>query len=281
MKKKLTFHTILAMILTGTLVCLMSCNDNEETPYAPTPLHIEKTSYEVMQHGVTPISIINGSGDFTLTVSNDKLLTASFTPVKAADHLGFIYLRGLLKGETSITVTDNVTHDTQILNAKVTDTYLACPITWSNHPAIASDLVLYFVNNTERTCYFFSKDNLAHTLSSQPIVRGIYRFYVDKDEEGQPSLCLALSYPSDENGNFTDATIPPTEHNFSIKCGNMTLLLIKEYLNVDWESMIGTAAPRMPNPQSTQLTLKEIGTEYVIETANLDSTPQIPEGILE
>lgn len=281
MKKKQTFHALFIMAFTCSLLCLTSCNDNEEITRPSLPLHIEKTSYEVMQRGLTDIRIINGSGGLTLSVSNEKMLTASFTPVKAADYLGFIRLRGSLKGETSLTVTDNITHDTQTLSVKVTDAYLACPIAWSDHPAIATDLVLYFVNNTDRSCYFFSKDNPTHTLSSPPIAQGTYRFYAEKDVEDQPSFRLALTYPSDEKGNFTNADMAPTEHHFGIECKEMALYIIEGFLNVDWKSPIATTVSRTPLPLYSQLTLKEIGTEYVIETANVDINPRIPEGVLE
>lgn len=74
----------------------------------PEPLSFYDTYYEVPVHGTRYIGPQTGSGDYFLLLENPYLFSASEEDGWSAPE-GMILLRGLLTGESILTITDNRT----------------------------------------------------------------------------------------------------------------------------------------------------------------------------
>jgi len=270
-------------------VCsLAGCSDDDNNGSDPvTPFSLEKTYYEVrLERSVTDIPITNGSGDISLYVADETIVEAD----KVQNEGGNVYvsLQGKKKGTTTLTLTDNVTGDKETVEVKVTDCYIAYGISESNHPALASNIVLYLVNNEARDCYFFTMDYIQHRLNNTPIAKGTYEFFatIDSGTGPAPHLYgiphLRLAYPSDADGNFADEV---SVHDFQIELygeGESSpncLEIIKAYLGVDWEELISNATTKSIPPRDYSMVLTVPDTEY--EIIGVFGTVDIPEGVLE
>ena len=95
-----------------------------------------------------------------------------------------------------------------------------------------------------------------------------------------------MNYSADTKGNFTDATIPPTPHNFKFEMENgitsyAILGLIQRYLDVDWKELVPKdASTRNDIIIKPLLTMTVDDTDYPIIGA-FNTIPAIPEGVLE
>ena len=270
------------------LVCsLTGCSDDENgnTPDV-TPFSLEKTYYEVRLGPLsTHINITNGSGDISLAIANEAIIEAARVQNEGEDV--FVSLYGKRKGNTTLTLTDNVTGDKETVEVKVTDCYLAYGIAGSNHPALTSNLMLYLVNNEARDCYFFTMDNIQHQLNNTPIAKGTYEFFVTIDAGTGPAPQLygiphlRLAYPSDADGNFADEV---SVHDFQIELygdgasSPNCLEIIKAYLGVDWEELISNATTKSVPPRDYTMVLTIPDTDY--EIIGAFATASIPEYIL-
>lgn len=145
-------------------MCLFAtaCSDDNNGNEPITPFSLDKTYYEVrLERGSTTIHVTNGSGDISLSIEDEKTLNAKYQGGLYADDLrGVIYLYGLQKGSTTLTITDNVTKDVETVEVKVTDCYLAYVINDSNHPVLPAGTTLFLVNNQAQDYYLFDQDNI-------------------------------------------------------------------------------------------------------------------------
>ena len=262
------------------LVCsLTGCSDdeNENTPDV-TPFSLEKTYYEVRLGPLsTHINITNGSGDISLAIANEAIIEAARVQNEGEDI--FVSLYGKRKGNTTLTLTDNVTGDKETVEVKVTDCYLAYGIAGSNHPALASNLMLYLVNNEARDCYFFTMDYMEHQLNNTPLAKGTYEFFVRQEGEKKTPY-LRLNYPADESGNLAqDAPMEAHDFALSFNDSQRVLDIIRTYLDVDWEELISNPMTRDLPPVDLTMKMTVPGTDYEI-TGALATAP-IPEGILD
>lgn len=262
------------------VVVLISCNDNNDNKELH-PLTFEKESYEVAMKRTTPIMIRSGNRDYTLLIEDPEILQAELD-LSSPNGIGYINVTGKQKGETILSVTDNITHETVELRIKVIYNYLAFTIGNSNHPALTDDIIMWLIDDEARTCYFISEDHPSPgTVSS-----GKYEFSVTKETDNTIPY-LTLTYASDEEGRFTDAaitdaTITPTPHVFDISGNKLsTYEALANFLNIDWEKLIEEQSGNSLRSelQPTMLKMKEVGTEYEITSYLLLET--IPEGILE
>ena len=169
---------------------------------------------------------------------------------------------------------------------------MAYAIKESNHPALSNGTVVYLINNESKDCYFFRYSDSKNELSQNPIAKGTYDFSV-KLENGfgnsSPTYAipyLTLNYASDEQGNFTDASTPPTPHKLrfelfdGVTSVNAVINLIQRYLKVDWEQLINKALTRSDYLIIPTLKTTIDNTDYTI-IGTLDTRPEIPENILE
>ena len=273
------FFIIISLFITA-------CNSDNNANEPMSPFSLEKTYYEVrLWRSITEIPITNGSGDISLSVADKTIIEAN----KVLNEGGSTYvsLQGKQKGSTTLTLTDNVTGDEETVEVKVTDCYIAYGIAESNHPALASNIMLYLVNNEARDCYFFTMDNIQHQLNNTPIAKGTYEFFVTIDAGTGPAPQLygiphlRLAYPSDADGNFADEV---SVHDFQIELygdgasSPNCLEIIKAYLGVDWEELISNATTKSVPPRDYTMVLTIPDTDY--EIIGAFATASIPEYIL-
>ncbi|WP_303208550.1 hypothetical protein [Bacteroides oleiciplenus] len=285
MRTKLLFGILLLV----SIISFMSCDDDNSENTPLEPFQIEKQSYEVIKDGYTHIYIHNGSGKINFSIEDPQIIDASYQEGTSDNScLGIVRIEGKQKGETRITLTDPTTQETEILKMKVIDRYLVYGIEESNHPALKSKIVMYLINNEKRDCYFFPYVDSEHKVSNKLIARGTYDFSVKTEHGTEVSAIpyLTLTYPADEKGNFTDATIPPTPHEFRFMMEEgatsyAVLGLIQHYLNVDWEALTPKdTSTRNDIIISPTLKMTVDDTNYSI-TGTFNSIPAIPEGTLD
>ena len=235
--------------------------------------------------------IRGGNRDYTVTVERTEILSIS-VDLSSSTGMGSLLVYPKKKGETKVSVKDNITNETVDLKIKITDAYLAYSIKESNHPALSNGTAVYLINNEAKDCYFFHYNYSQHELSPTPIAKGTYDFSV-KLENGSgnssptyPIPYLTLNYASDEQGNFTDASTPPTSHKLrfelfdGVTSVNAVINLIQRYLKVDWEQLINKALTRSDYLIIPTLKTTIDNTDYTI-IGTLDTHPEIPENILE
>ncbi len=285
MRTKLLFGILLLV----SIISFMSCDDDNSENTPLEPFQIEKQSYEVIKDGYTHIYIHNGSGKINFSIEDPQIIDASYQEGTSDNScLGIVRIEGKQKGETRITLTDPTTQETEILKMKVIDRYLVYGIEESNHPALKSKIVMYLINNEKRDCYFFPYVDSEHKVSNKLIARGTYDFSVKTEHGTEVSAIpyLTLTYPADEKGNFTDATITPTPHEFRFMMEEgatsyAVLGLIQHYLNVDWEALTPKdTSTRNDIIISPTLKMTVDDTNYSI-TGTFNSIPAIPEGTLD
>ncbi len=236
-----------------------------------------------MSRGHNIIRLTSGSDRITATVGDEDVLDADCY-VDENQHFARITLHGLQTGSTTLTLTDEATGVEQTAEVKVTDTYLAYHINYSNHPTLQTGTVLYLTNNKARDCYFFTLDHLQGTLRPTPFAQGSYEFCVrqETDKNGNTAMnpYLSLTYLADDDGQPNDDT---TAHNFRIDLdgtSSPTLAAIEAALGVDWQALIDQAATTHGDAiVSYYLQLSLPGTDYVIE--GYIDTQQIPENVLK
>ncbi|MCD8260773.1 MAG: hypothetical protein LUD15_04170 [Bacteroides sp.] len=124
----------------------------------------------------------------------------------SADYSSFgaIEVTGRRKGETVLSITDNVTDITIDVNVKVTDNYLEYTILESEHPGLIKERRVYLINNENKDAYFFD--------GGKKVAKGTYDFAL---EDGV--RYMKLWYADHGNGEITDAAIVWTEHLFDIE----------------------------------------------------------------
>ena len=273
------------------ILCLFAtaCSDDNNENEPITPFSLNMTYYEVgLELGSATIHITNGSGDISLTIEDENILNAKYESGLYADGLrGVIFLYGKRKGSTTLTITDNITKEAETVEVKVVDCYLAYDIGYSNHPVLKTGTTLFWVNNQTRDYYLFAESD----THNQPLVKGSYDFFVTLDAGTGPSPQLysiphlRLNYPSDEDGNLADANIAATPHNFQIELygedasSSLVTNVIRTYLDVDWEELIGNALTKSYAPADMTMIMTVPGTDYQIEGEL--STVTIPEHILD
>ena len=97
---------------------------------------------------------------------------------------------------------------------------------------------------------------------------------------------LTLNYTSDEQENFTDASVPPTPHKLrfelydGVTSANAVLNLISRFLGVDWKELVEKALTRSEHTIVPTLKTTIDNTDYTI-IGILNTYPEIPENILE
>ena len=284
-----TKHLLGALLSFLCTIIFFSCgNNNEEKIY---PLSFEKEYYEQPLLRATDITIRGGNRDYTVTVEETDILSID-VDLSSSIGMGSLKVTPKKKGETKVKVKDNITNETVDLRIKITDSYLAYAIKKSNHLALSNGTVVYLINNEAKDCYFFRYIESRDEISRTPIAKGTYDFFT-KLESGSgnssPTYAipyLTLNYASDEQGNFSDATVPPTPHKLrfelydGVTSANAVLNLISKFLDIDWKELVEKALTRSEHTIVPTLKTTIDNTDYTI-IGILNTYPEIPENILE
>ena len=286
MKTKHLLGALLSFLYT---IIFFSCGNNDEKKIYS--LSFEKEYYERPLLGTTNITITGGNRDYTVTVEKTDILNID-VDLSSSIGMGSLRITPKKKGETKVKVKDNITNETADLRIKITDSYLAYAIKKGNHPALSNGTIVYLINNEAKDCYFFRYIESRDEISRTPIAKGTYDFFT-KLESGSgnssPTYAipyLTLNYASDEQGNFTDASTPPTPHKLrfelfdGVTSVNAVINLIQRYLKIDWEQLINKALTRSDYLIIPTLKTTIDNTDYTI-IGTLDTHPEIPENILE
>lgn len=287
MKTKKSFGILLLFLC---IINFTSCSDNEEIGVT-SPLSFEKGYYEVPLIGKTRIDVRDGNRDYDISVENSSILDVS-VDLSSSIGAGTLVITPQSKGETTITVKDNISNETTNLKIKVIDSYLVYLITESNHTALSKGTIVYLVKNANKDCYFFRYNN-SEKIDSAPLSKGTYDFFVKiKHGIGNSSNdyaipYLTLNYASNEEGNFTDATIPKTPHHFrfelfdGITAVNTVIKMIQSYLGIDWEELTQQATKSNIGDMTPPLLKMTVDNTKFNVIGIFSTTTTIPEDILE
>lgn len=273
-------NTSKLLLLTFIILFIGACKDDD-----PVPLSFYDTYYEVPVHGSRYIGPQTGSGEYSLQVENPYLFSASEED-GWSNPAGMFVVRGILTGESILTVTDNRTGETDSLAIKVTDNYEVLRVStlyWdeptskimkNEHPVFSKISFVYLINNPARDVYFADRSG-ENSLTGNGIRiqgKGSYSFTM---ENGNPYL--TLTYPADENGQLTDAvSAVSTPHKFEItQCSEFLRHRLDENLNLGWE----TIAKAYPDSlRGEAITLKGVNSTYQLDGSF--EQIEIPTGVL-
>lgn len=276
-------ENLFGLILLFVSICsITSCDDKNENVQEATPFHLKKHYYEVALRGNNNIPIVNGSGDVNVFVEDEEIVSATYNGELFADQQkGVILVEGKSKGETTIKITDNITRESETVSIKITDSYVACHITESNHPFLKIGITLFLINNEARNFYAFQMNDMHHTLYEKPYGYGAYSLCVEKttkDSKAEFIPYLTLTYTSDENGSYITGEIPQTDHKFNILHPSQFVYRVFESkLGVNWDNMVENAT--RSNYPDNILQMQEESMGYSI-IGELDTDYNIPENIL-
>lgn len=270
-------HLTQALFLMLVILAFAACSNDEKGPYQ---LNLGVDQYELLPSESRYITILSGNKDYSVKVADEAIVEATADiPVFSDMHpssmpFGGIRLSAKKRGETTLTVTDNVTRDSETVIVRVTDPYLGFKVIESNHTALSKERWMYLIVNDRKDAYFFEKEsNAARTL----LVRGTHQFTV---ENGIPYLMLNYS---ESNGQFTDAAIAPVPHKFNIKNNDQrTFAALQAIFNIDWKAMDGKSLnsdTRTSVVTPIYMKMKVEGTDQEITT--LLSSTFIPTGVLK
>ena len=276
MKTKHLLGALLSFLYT---IIFFSCGNNDEKKIYS--LSFEKEYYERPLLGTTNITITGGNRYYTVTVEKTDILNID-VDLSSSIGMGSLRITPKKKGETKVKVKDNITNETADLRIKITDSYLA----------LSNGTIVYLINNEAKDCYFFRYIESRDEISRTPIAKGTYDFFT-KLESGSgnssPTYAipyLTLNYASDEQGNFSDATVPPTPHKLrfelydGVTSANAVLNLISKFLDIDWKELVEKALTRSEHTIVPTLKTTIDNTDYTI-IGILNTYPEIPENILE
>lgn len=270
------------------IMCLFTtaCSDDNNENEAITPFSLGETYYEVrLGKETNSIYIANGSGDISLAIEDENILQATYSGKLYADESrGVVSLSGKQKGNTTLTIVDNVTGDKETVEVKVTDCYLAYVINDSNHPVLPAGTILFLVNNQAHDYYLFDQDN----KYDKPILKDSgYEFFITLDSGtgaapanyAIPHLRLHKHNPAD------DGTATSESYDFQIEMygedasSSYVLQVIQDYLGVDWEELISNALTKSPAPVDMTMIMTVPDTDYRIR--GVISSVSIPKHILD
>ncbi len=166
------------------------------------PLIFEKDAYEIREDFTTAINAVSCNGYNVLDVeSGDTTLMKAHVVIyeNGTSHApGYIYLTGIQKGHTSLTVRDRLTKESKTLDVKVVDLYLGLKVTGSNHPLFTDSGVgyLFLVGNEVQDFYLFSvKDDSPDRM----VGRGNFAFSVENEK---PWLTLTVAGEDDSSLHY-------------------------------------------------------------------------------
>ena len=205
MKKNSSIFLLLCCIL------LISCSENETNDIPEiVDFIILEDDYEVSLNRALIISIHSGNEDYSIAVEDKEVADAELYPILENTKLS-IRIKGKKRGATTVTVTDNVTNKTEVLNVKIISNYISFQVGTSNHKLFKNEQQLFIVSNSEQEFVYYMP-------KTEKWIVGSYAFSVENN-----TPYLSLTYTADENG-FTDTAIDTTTERFNILDSHSELL---------------------------------------------------------
>lgn len=160
------------ILLAFLLSVFTACSSDDDTTHAP--LSFEQAYYErplMRNDPMQKIPFTGGSGDFSLSVSNEEVLDAEM-------RNGYVYITPKEKGRTNIEVRDNADDRSVTIQVKVVAPYLCLDVgnpLPDGKPYYGSGDYLFLVNDGKRSVYWFDESfNLKGTEHG-------YSFYYVKE----------------------------------------------------------------------------------------------------
>lgn len=242
---------------------------------------------EVPVNGTVLIGPKTGSGNYTLEVENPLLLSAEMQ-TGWSSAAGMIAIQGRLKGDTRLTVTDNLTKESQKLKIKVTDNYEVMRISKANKtdngevppfPASLNTIEwICLVNNTERDLYLVNRESTSSTDYVLK-VRGKGTYTIDT-EEGD--CFMTFSYGVDEKGQPTldEESAKTVSYRFRMSINDLALHRLNQNLNLGLDtSMPGNWKELIRDDWEIGIPMEGMDTAYKA-FGTLLSSFEMPVGVL-
>ena len=135
-------------------ITLVSCGDDEKQEIYS--LSFEKGYYERPLLGAKNIPVRGGNRDYTVTVQNTDVLSIDID-LSSPIGMGNLVVKPKQKGETTVTVKDNVTNETVNLKIKIVDSYLNLKVAHPAQVPYSGGENLFFINNSDRYLYLFDE----------------------------------------------------------------------------------------------------------------------------
>lgn len=263
-----TNQLLMAFTLFLLGISFAACDDKDEIK----DFKIYEGSYNIPLNASTYIYIKSGNNDYTLRIENPELIEAKVLYDNTLDE-GRISIISKQKGETTLYITDNVCKETLEVEIKITDSCICFRMGDNEHPALGTVNPVILRNNNTRNAYFLRWDNT--TSENHVIALGTYNFITENNNR-----YLILNYASNENGEFTDAAIAPTEHKFLLtdRTEQKALQHLDTCLDLGWE--LGPELRTSYPPNGYFMELTEIETECSI-SGYVEEVFTIPVGLFD
>ena len=239
-------------------ITLVSCGDDEKQEIYS--LSFEKGYYERPLLGAKNIPVRGGNRDYTVTVQNTDVLSIDIDLSSPID-MGNLVVKPKQKGETTITVKDNVTNETVGLKIKIVDSYLNLKVAHPAQVPYTGGENLFFINNSDRDFYLFDEK------MEKKECTGNYQFLIKN------STCyMILNFDKELNDKRT------YEYNISNTSERM-FTLIEILLGIDWnmKADLINRSTRSASP----VTMNAVDTETNIIQYFVAGSNDIPENILD
>lgn len=253
------------------LACILwvGCSDEdgkEKEPEPIRPLIFEKEAYEIRENLITELYALSCNGYNVLDVESGDTARMKANVViyeNGTSHAsGCIYLTGVQKGNTSLTVRDRLTQESKTLDIKVVDLHLGMKVTDSDHPLFTASGFgyLFLVGNGQQDFYLFSvKDDCPDRM----IGRGNFAFSVESEK---PCLTLTVAGENDSS----------TSYRFDLSGNNQRVYtLLSHYFRLGWETAEQTFSKSVD--QSIRFRMTEGGKEVFLMFDHV----QLPDGFLK
>lgn len=250
----------LSVILLFLCLQLVGCSDDEKEIYS---LSFEKEYYERPLVGKGNIPIRGGNRDYTVSVADPSILDVK-VDLSSPTDMGSLSLTLKQKGETTITVRDNVTNETVLLKIKVVDNYMGMKNKVSHGEPYILNSYLYLINNINKDFYLYDSDQKIEKY------KGTYAFSVENN-----TPCLTLSFSKEVNGKSV--------YKYSLLKSNSNFYLVSRILlGVDWEATTTNVARAVGSAGESfiSMILTDMDTDEAVEFV-FNASIEIPYNVLQ
>jgi hypothetical protein len=234
--------------------CFTNCSDDEKTEIHH--LSFEKDYYERPLIEAKNIMIQGGNKDYSIKIEDPSILDVKID-LSSPIGMGDLEIYPKQKGETTIQIKDNISHETANLRIKIIDSYLHLAISNPIRPPYKQGDDFFLINNDNKDFYLY--DNELKIKST-----GSYKFSI---EENIPYL--ELTYHKE----FENRAI----YKYSLTGTDPTMFAaIKLLLGWDWHNPIESPKTKEIAPITMKATDIKTDTEYYLTKKATD----IPENVL-